>query len=75
MAVSIYNNIYDKLKRGETLVTYQGTAVTLNDEGIKKRILNYGRMGMHMGDWKYNMVATHDQGPKSSWLNRPWNLR
>ena len=62
MAVSIYNNIYDKLKRGEALVTYQGTEVNIDDDAIKRRILSYGRMGMHLGDWKYNMVATHDQG-------------
>lgn len=62
MAVALYNNIYDKLKNGDPIVTYQGTEVKIENEAIKKRILNYGRMGMHLGDWKYNMVATHDQG-------------
>ena len=62
MAVSIYNNIYDKLKAGEPLITYQGTELNIENETIKNRILTYGRMGMHLGDWKYNMVATHDQG-------------
>ena len=71
MAVSLYNNIYEKLKSGEPIFTYQGTEVRIENEAIKSRILKYGRMGMHLGDWKYNMVATNDQGEgryTPSWL-------
>lgn len=47
MAISIYNNIYNKVVKGEPIY---GTAHL--DFETEDKILSYGRMGVHVGDFE-----------------------
>ena len=49
LAVSIYNNIYTKVKNEEDIIE----GLELPPE-IRDKILSYGKMGMHVGDYKVN---------------------
>lgn len=56
MAMAIYNNMYDKIKSGEGINLDMGDyrIPMFNDPEIEDRILSYGRMGIHVGDWRKN---------------------
>lgn len=53
MAVAIYNNMYDRIASGEGIIfTIGGMDIPiLNDPEVEDRILENGRMGMHVGDF------------------------
>lgn len=50
MAVSIYNNLYNKVSKGEPI--YDNEYL---DPDIEDRILYYGRMAMHIGDYSHDI--------------------
>lgn len=54
MAVAIYNNLYDKISSGEGIIFNIGdyNIPIFNDPELEDRILNYGRMGIHVGDMR-----------------------
>ena len=54
MAVSIYNNIYDKIASGEGIIFSIGgyDIPIFNDPELEDKILEYGRMGLYVGDMK-----------------------
>jgi hypothetical protein len=49
MAVSMYNNIYDKVKDDEPVISLNDNDIYLSSS-IGDKVLNYGRMGIHVGD-------------------------
>ena len=59
MAVNIYNVIYDKVQRGEPIISYNGNDIYL-DPAYEDKVLNYGRMGIHVGDFKDQYVLNAD---------------
>lgn len=69
MAVNIYNNIYDKVYRGEPIITMNENDIYL-DPAYEDKILSYGRMGIHIGDFNKDiykevdgqMVKVHSKG-------------
>lgn len=68
LAVGIYNNMYTKAKNGEPLVEYNGTA--LSHPTLSSWLLSAGRMGIHVGDWKQNVVNDPSEANRytPSWL-------
>ena len=56
MAVAIYNNMYDKIASGEGINLNFGdyNVPIFNDPELEDRILSYGRMGIHVGDFRAN---------------------
>lgn len=64
LAVGIYNTMYEKLENYEPLFSYNNINISLSPDQIET-ILEYGRMGMHVGDFKsdgrpYMMVPASD---------------
>lgn len=64
MAVGIYNSIYEKIDNFEPIFSNNGISVSLPPE-IEEKIWEYGRMGMHVGDFNsdgkpYMMVPAAD---------------
>ena len=59
MAVAIYNNMYDKISSGEGIIFNIGdyNIPIFNDPELEDRILNYGRMGIHVGDMRADQTA------------------
>ena len=64
MAVSIYNNIYDKAANNEPLTNFQGNDIYINDPtgqiNLTERFLNYGRMGITLGVHKNDVLYEED---------------
>ena len=60
MAVSIYNNLYDKAMNGELEVTIGETTVNLS-EMLGEKLQNYGRMSINMGNYKYATYYEEDE--------------
>jgi hypothetical protein len=56
MAVSIYNNLYDKILRGEPI--YDDTFLPYE---IEEKFLSYGRMGIHVGDYCQDVYDANGQ--------------
>lgn len=56
MGVNIYNNIYDKVYRGEPLIKWNENDIYL-DPAYEDKILSYGRMGIHVGDFNKDIYA------------------
>ena len=60
MAVSIYNNLYNRAVTGNTdLSTIGGSTPFISDE-ILKKVLDYGRMSIHMGEYKHDVLYEED---------------
>lgn len=53
MSVKIYNNIYDKIMRGEPI--YKDTYL---DYDLEEKILNYGRMAICLGNYSHDIYDT-----------------
>lgn len=68
LAVGLYNNIYDKVKAGEPITNYRGTEISISNETFTNALLSSGRMGIHVGDWKHNVVQTADERYSPSWM-------
>lgn len=51
VGVGIYNNMYDKIINGEPMFTVGETSVWLPEQ-LESRVLDYGRMAIHVGDYK-----------------------
>ena len=58
-AVSIYNNMYDKAEAWEPLFDNGDVSVYLPSQ-LEDKILEYGRMAMHVGDYAHDVFD--DQG-------------
>ncbi len=58
MAVSIYNNLYEKSLRNEPFITYGD--VSLYNDDVAEKILNYGKMSIHIGDYKRDIYYEED---------------
>ena len=56
MAVAIYNNMYDKIASGEGIILNIGgmQIPMFNDPELEDKILENGRMGMYVGDYKHD---------------------
>lgn len=54
MAVAIYNNLYDKIASGQDIIFSIGgyDIPVFNDPELEDKILEYGRMGLYVGDMK-----------------------
>ena len=64
MAMSMYNNIYDKVLNEEPIITYNGTGLEL-PPAVCEKILSYGRMSVPVGTYKatgepYRMVPNEE---------------
>ena len=64
MAMSMYNNIYDKVLNEEPIITYNGTGIEL-PPAINDKILSAGRMSVPVGyyrgtDERYRMVPNEE---------------
>lgn len=64
MAMSMYNNIYDKVLREEPIINYNGTGLEL-PPNVNEKILSYGRMSVPIGTYRstgeqYRMVPGED---------------
>ena len=59
MAVNIYNGIYWNVYNEQDIITYNGTGAEL-PPAINARILEYGTMGIRMGEFKHDFYATQD---------------
>ena len=64
MAMSMYNNIYDKVLNEESIITYNGTGIEL-PPAICDKILSYGRMSVPIGYFRgtqeqYRMVPNSE---------------
>ncbi len=74
LAVSMYNQIYEKCVADEPIISIEGDGTPQNPgmnvfltEAYRQRIVNYGRMGFHVGDKKgtgepYIMEADAESG-------------
>ena len=51
MAMSMYNNIYDKVLNEQPIIEYNGTGIELPPQ-INDKILSYGRMSVPIGYYK-----------------------
>ena len=65
MAMSMYNNIYDKVLNEEPIIEYNGTGIEFPPQ-INEKILSYGRMSVPIGRYRdtgeqYRMVP-NDEG-------------
>ena len=49
-AVTMYNSIYDRIENYEPIIEINGTGLYL-DPAYEDKILNYGRMGINLGDY------------------------
>ena len=56
MAVGIYNNMYDRIKAGEAL--FEDTYLPYE---MEEKVLNYGRMGIHVGDYSHDIFDANGQ--------------
>lgn len=56
MAVGIYNNMYDKIKAGEPL--FEDTFLPYE---MEDKVLSYGRMGIHVGDYSHDIYDDNGQ--------------
>lgn len=52
LAVSMYNHIYDKCVNDEPLIEADGYPDMYLPTAYRQRIIEYGRMGFHVGDFK-----------------------
>lgn len=75
MAVAIYNNMYDKVydkvyNNGEGIVFNMGdfNIPFLNDPEIEDKILGYGRMGIHIGNY---VGKTREDGTSEPYIMEP----
>lgn len=64
MAMSMYNNIYDKVLNEEPIISYNGTGLEL-PPAICEKILSYGRMSVPIGYYRgtneqYRMVPNEE---------------
>lgn len=55
VGVNIYNNLYDKVLRGEP-ITVAGRSVYVDPKVMQ----NYGRMAIYMGDYTHDITYDHD---------------
>ena len=64
MAVTMYNNIYNKAANGLPLTNINGTDIFLEDPtgqmDLRKSFLYYGQMSIHMGDYKNDVLYDED---------------
>lgn len=60
MAVGIYNMMYDAAKDNRPFLTYNGKSVDLPGD-IAQRLLQYGRMGVHVGNHLYDGPIYHNE--------------
>lgn len=51
MAVTIYNNMYEKAVNGEPIFEYGNVGISLPPE-LEEKLVSYGRMGLHVGNYK-----------------------
>ena len=63
LAVNIYNNIYNKVSKGEPIIVMNENDVYL-DPAYEEKILSYGRMGIHIGDYKNQFLTDEAGNPK-----------
>jgi hypothetical protein len=56
MAVGIYNNMYDKILAGEPL--FEDTFLPYE---MEEKVLDYGRMGIHVGDYSHDIYDDSGQ--------------
>ena len=52
MAVTIYNTMYDKIEKYEPIISIPGYPNVFLPAAFEDKIYEYGRMGMHVGDFK-----------------------
>ena len=65
MAVSIYNNLYNKAVTGDTeLATVGESTINMPDELVDK-LIDYGKMSIHMGDYKHDVYYEEDVWAKA----------
>ena len=57
VGVNFYNNMYQKIEEGEPIMEVNQRPIYLDVEQEEK-ILSYGRMGIHVGDYKYDQTTT-----------------
>lgn len=57
LAVGIYNRIYEKVDRGEPIYENMYLPMEMED-----KILGYGRMGIHVGDYVDDVMGVDDEG-------------
>ena len=64
MAMSMYNNIYDKVLNEEPIITYNGSGIEL-PPAFNEKILSYGRISVPLGTYRatgeqYRMVPNEE---------------
>lgn len=67
MAVGIYNNLYDRIAAGEPI--FEDTFLPYE---MEEKVLNYGRMGVHVGD--YSRDIYDDQGQLIHEKGKPYMM-
>lgn len=60
MAVNIYNNIYDKVENFEPIISWNDWSLRFPPD-VQDRIYDYGRMGIHLGDYSHDVYDDNGQ--------------
>ena len=64
LAVSMYNNLYNKAVNNEPLVNFNGTDIYINDPSgnldLRQKLMDYGMMGINMGEYKNDVLYEED---------------
>lgn len=58
MAVGIYNSMYNRALNNEPFITIGETS--LYHTTIQQKLLDYGKMSIHMGEYKHDVLYTED---------------
>ena len=68
LAVGIYNNLYDRASRGEKIATVGDNDIYL-PSALGDKLLDYGRMSIHLGDYSHDVLAEEDiYYPNDQWI-------
>ena len=64
MAVTMYNNVYNKAANDQPITNINGADIFLDDPtgqmDLKSHFLNYGMMSIHIGDYKHDVLYEED---------------